>query len=123
MIYQILPCLFVFSLAGFGSFYDPVHCYTNSSNCTVYLHQTLTFVCDCFGKNCVTKWESNGNSSGIKCTNGVDYTITVTNNISGIMVCSDDLAVQYYVWHVTVLPPGKFIISLFGYIKYEPYVI
>ena len=110
-------------LAGFGSFYDPVHCYTNSTNCSLYVNQTVTFVCTCVHKNCSTSWELNGNSSDTKTVNGVDYTINVTDSIAGTMVCYNDYSPpDQYSWNVSVSQPSKYMLlfDLCKLLNHEP---
>ena len=101
-------------LAGDGSceeFYDDVYCHIYSSNCTVYVNQTLTFVCKCVHENCTVRWKFNGNT-----VNGsAEYTVTVTNDTAGVMTCYSDLSSDSYKWNVTVLQPSKYhICGIFG---------
>ena len=98
---------FVLYLAGScQEFYDPVYCHINSSNCTVYVNQTLTFVCKCDHENCSVRWELNGNS-----VNGsVEYTVNVTDDIVGVVTCYNDHSPESYQWNVTILQPSKYIL-------------
>lgn len=107
-------------LTGFSESYgglndhDHVYCYTNSSKCLAYVNQTLTFVCKCVKQDCVTRWVLNGNSSAEKSVNGVDYTVKVTNDTAGTMICYNDRSPEHYVWNTTVKQPSKHI-ALFSY--------
>lgn len=57
----------------------------------------------------MTRWELNGNSSDIKTVNGSEYTINVTDNIAGVVICYNDHPPDSYNWTVTVLRPSKYI--------------
>ena len=105
---------FVLHLAGDGScqeFYDDVYCHFNSSSCTVYVNQTVTFVCNCVYENCTVRWEFNGNT-----VNGsAEYNVTVTNDTAGVITCYSGRSSDSYKWNVTVLQPSKYCIrSIFG---------
>jgi len=90
------PCL---------QFYDPVYCDTTSPNCTVYINQTIKFVCECTYKNCTTIWISN-NATNVR-TNSMEYDINVTDSIAGIMTCVENSNGHMYNWTVTILKPSK----------------
>ena len=93
---------------SYGHIKDPVCCSTDSSNCTLYVNQTVTFVCDCVKAHCVTTFILNGNSSTIKTVNGANYTVNVTEDLKGVMACHTNNSPKIFNWTVNVLPPGKF---------------
>ena len=99
---------------SYGHIYDPVNCSTDSPNCTLYINQTVTFVCKCVKANCVTTWILNGNS---KSKNGVKYTVNVTEDLKGVIECyTDDPPPNTYNWTITVLQPSKYMYSIHNYL-------
>ena len=100
-------------------FYDPVYCYTNSSNCTLYINQTAYFVCKCSHENCITKWISNNKSSTVKTVTDTTYSVIVTDDIAGIMTCVDKSNDNMYTWTVTVLKPSKCTLNCLACVNYD----
>ena len=93
---------------SYGHIKDPVCCTTDSSNCTLYVNQTVSFICDCAKPPCVTTFISNNNSSTIKTVGGVNYTVNVTEDLKGVMACHTNKSPKPFNWTVTILLPSKY---------------